>query len=234
MTRPVRVIDLSRTLRQGEPETSALPRFAAWWYARQDWGDAVNFQAMLVSEHTGTNVDAPRHILAEGETVDQLPVDAFFGPAVVLDLRHLEPLAEITPQVLGAVEAAASVEIRSGDIVLLMTKHDERHWEHRPKGYAKLKDRPALTVEAAEYLAAKGVKAIGVDTVSPDVSGSPLPVHRHLLGQGVLIIEALSDLDQIPAGRFLFVALPLKIQGGSGSPVRAVAVVGDLSNLIDS
>jgi kynurenine formamidase len=68
MSGEFRLIDLSRTLRPGGPETSALPRFATWWYARREWGDAVNFQAMLISEHTGTNVDAPLHVLDEGET----------------------------------------------------------------------------------------------------------------------------------------------------------------------
>jgi kynurenine formamidase len=233
MSESFQVIDLSRTLRPSGPESSALPRFATWWYARREWGDVVNFQAMLISEHTGTNVDAPKHVLDEGETIDQLPVDAFFGPAVTLDVSHLEPQAEITSQVLETAEAASTAEIRTGDILLLMTKHDERHWEDRPKGYAKLKNRPALTLEAAEYIAAKGVKAVGVDTVSPDVSGTPLPVHHYLLERGILIIEALSNLDQVPPGRFLFVALPLKIQNGSGSPVRAVAITGDLSSLLE-
>jgi kynurenine formamidase len=164
---------------------------------------------------------------------ERLPLDAFFGPAVILDITHLEPLAEITPQVFEAAQAASPSQVREGDILLLMTKYDERHWEERPKGYAKLKNRPALTLEVAEHIAARGVKAVGVDTVSPDVSGSPLPVHHYLLERGILIIEALSNLDKVPPGRFLFVALPLKIHGGSGSPVRAVAITGDLSSLIE-
>jgi len=230
----VKIIDLSRALKPGGPETTALPRFASWWYARCEWGDAVNFQAMLISEHTGTNVDAPKHVLDEGETIDQLPIDAFLGPSVVLDLRHLESLDDITPQIIQEAEAKLTSEIQPGDIVLLMTKYDELHWEPYPKGYAKLRNRPALTPDAADYLVQKRIKAIGVDTVSPDVSGSPLPVHQILLSHGVLIIEALSNLDQIPEGRCLFVALPLKIHGGSGSPVRAVAIVGDLSKWIGS
>jgi kynurenine formamidase len=223
----MRIIDLSRTLQPGMPETSALPRFASWWYSLQEWGDAVNMQAMLITEHTGTNVDAPRHVIRGGATVDQLAIESFVGPAQVLDLRGLEPMTPIGPEHLQRAEARLPSPIQAGDIALLMTKYDEQHWRVVPSAYAELKRRPALTEAGADHLMLKGIKAVGIDTVSPDVSGTTLPVHRALLGKGVLIIEGLKDLDLIPPGRCLFLALPLKICGGTGSPVRAVAIVGD-------
>lgn len=232
MTDP-QIIDLSRTLQPGMPETPALPRFSAWWYLQQSLGDAVDLQAMFITEHTGTNVDAPRHVIPEGETIDNLPLDAFIGPALVLDLRYLEPLSEITVEILQAAEAEAERTIEAGDIVLLMTGHDDRHWSLTPTVYRDMKKRPALTVGAADYLVEREIKALGVDTTSPDISGTPLPVHHRLLGNGVRIIEGLTRLDRIPPGKFFFMALPLKIHGGTGSPVRAIAVTGPLEALME-
>lgn len=160
-------------------------------------------------------------------------MDAFVGPAVILDHRRIEPLTEITLQALEAAEVASPVDVWAGDILLLMIKFDEQNWEHSPKAYAKLRNRLVLTVEVAEYIATKGVKSVGVDTVSPNVSRTPLPVHHYLMVRGILIIEALCNLDQVPTERFLIVALPLKIRGGSGSPVRAVAITGDISTLVE-
>ena len=79
-----------------------------------------------------------------------------------------------------------------------MTKHDERHWEHSPNAYAKLRNRLAVMIGSAECLIEKGIKTVGIDTYSPDVSGSNLPVHHNLMEQGILIIEALINLDRLP------------------------------------
>jgi len=226
------VVDLSRTLEIGMPQPMSLPRLGMWLCLRQDWGDQVNCQALLLAEHVGTNCDAPFHVLQDGATIDSLPADAFMGPAVLVDLRHVAPLSIIDRPEIQAWEAGSGVAIREADIVVLMTGFDDKHWRLSPNAAKELKRRPSLGMDAAEYLAGKGIAAIGMDTGSPDVSGTDLPVHRYLLGRGVLIIESLTNLDQIPGPRFLFIALPLKIRGGSGSPVRAIAVTGDLSGFL--
>jgi len=232
MAKRTQVIDISRALQPGLPESSALPRFALWWHSRQAWGDRTNFQAMLLAEHTGTNVDAPRHVVPRGATLDELGPAAFIGPALVLDLSHLKPLAPITPDELQAAEARAALRLRRGDIAVLMTRHDERCMRRKRGAADCLKKRPALTGAAAKFLAARRVKAVGMDTVSPDPSGAVLDVHRYLLERRILIIEGLSRLEAIGPGRFLFIALPLKIKGGTGSPVRAIAVTGDPAGLL--
>jgi len=218
-------IDLSQTLSMNMPQTSALPRLGMWWCSRHEWDDPINCQQLIISEHHGTNVDAPKHAVLEGLTIDELPVDAFSGPACVLDFSSKAHDSEITSDDIREAEAALPESIEAGDIVLLRTGFDERNMGRTPRQYSQLRGRPTLSLEAARYLASKKVKAVGVDTVSPDVSGSDLPIHRFLLGEGILIIECLTHLDELPVEKCLFIALPLKIEGGSGSPVRAIALV---------
>lgn len=224
--KPYTVVDLSHRLEMGMPSPGLLPRLGIWPCALQDWGDKVNCQAMIIAEHVGTNCDAPYHVLSDGATIDQLPVDAFMGPAVLVDMRAKRPQSTITADEIRAWEAQSGVEIRAGEIVVVMTGFDDKHWMPIPSVSNALKRRPALGMDAAEYLVSKQVKAVGMDTGSPDVTGTDLPVHRYLLGQGCLIVECLTNLHAIGASRFFFIALPLNIKGGSGSTCRAVALVG--------
>jgi kynurenine formamidase len=233
MPQGYRIVDLTHCLEPGMPMTRSLPRFGLWWHSRHSWGDKVSLQAMLITEHTGTNVDAPRHVVPDGKTLDDLPLDAFMGPAVVLDLRHVAPMTAISAEDIQEAEAKCSRPIQRGEIVLLMTGFDDRGWETKPSLYdTYLKQRPTLSVEAAEYLIGKGIKALGSDTHGPDASAPTMPLHSLLLGEGVILIEALSNLTEIQAERCLFIGLPLKITGGTGSPVRAIAVTGDLTGLL--
>jgi arylformamidase len=95
----------------------------------------------------------------------------------------------------------------------------------RPEDAAFLTDWPGLGSDCVQLLLERGVKAVGVDTLSPDVFGNATsPVHRALLGEGVVIVENLANLDRVPS-RFYLMALPLKIRGGSGAPCRASALV---------
>jgi arylformamidase len=227
-----RIVDLSHWLEPGMPMTKSLPRFALWWHSEHSWGDKVSLQAMLITEHTGSNVDAPRHVHPDGETFDEIPLDKFIGSAVVLDLRDQEPSSAITVEDLKASEAKSTTEIRPGDIVLLMTGFDDRGWELNPNLYdTYLKKRPTLSMEAAEYLVSKSIKGLGSDTHGPDASGSQLPLHKYILGEGVLLFEALTNLTAIGVDRCLFLGFPLKIRAATGSPIRAIAMVGDLAGL---
>ena len=100
-----------------------------------------------------------------------------------------------------------------------------RRWTTGPEGRRFLEDWPGLSGEAAEYLVGKGVSLVGCDTLAIDATVSTEnPAHYALLGNEVYIVENLKNLDRLPPF-CLFLALPLKIKGGSGSPVRAVALV---------
>jgi kynurenine formamidase len=100
-----------------------------------------------------------------------------------------------------------------------------RKWALRPDDVDFLTDWPGLGPDCVELLLERGVKAVGVDTLSPDVFGDTVsPVHRALLGEGVVIVENLANLSRLPP-RFYLLALPLKIKGGTGAPCRATALV---------
>lgn len=166
--------------------------------------------------HTGTHLDAPCHILEGAPALDDLAARRFVGPACVLDARglavvtreHLEPLAE-------TLRGCAFLLLRTGW---------EAHWG-TPRYFEGF---PCLSPGAAQWLGAQGLSGVGVDAISVDpVDSSALPVHRALLGAGLVLVENLCNLGALPEKDFLFSALPLPLAGGDGSPVRAVALVPD-------
>ena len=217
-------IDLSQPLFNGIPRASLLPRFVTWPCLSKQAGDSVNSNAQLFSDHTGTHVDAPRHIFDDGKTVDQYPVDAYSGRAIGLDLRECDGKA-ITAEAIQQAEKKACRPVEAGDIVLLVTNHSKL-WEATPNGYAYLKNRPWVDPEAAQYLIDKGIKAIGIDVGGPDPLGdSSHIIHNMLLSRDILIIESLANLESVMNRECMFLAFPLKLQGSTGSPTRAVAML---------
>ena len=171
-------------------------------------GDVANLTHLALGSHTGTHVDAPAHFIDGGATLEQIPLDRMVGEATVLDLRGR-----------AAIDAASlrAQGIHAGDIVLFKTDNSVL-WE-RPgfqEGFTY------LTADAAEYLVERRVKTIGIDYLSIERFGSQsFPVHRILLGNGVLVIEGLA-LGAIGAGSYLLSCLPLNLEGVDGAPARAV------------
>jgi len=223
----MKIYDLSRIYEMRMPQSMSMPRFAIWPCSSQDWGDRVNCNAMLLAEHVGTNCDAPYHVIKDGKSIYDLPVDAFIGPGVMLDFQEIEDKAIIHEEDIRRCENQQNIAIGEGQIILFHTGFDDKQWGLTPLSVKKLMDRPTLGEDAAYYLISKKVKAIGLDTGSPDISGASLTIHNILLNANVLIIESLCHLEQLPEKGFLFIALPLNIKGGSGSPVRACAFVFD-------
>ena len=221
--RNYRFVDLSQPLYNGIPLASVLPRFVLWPCLEKRVGDSVNSNAALISDHTGTHCDAPRHMFDDGKSVDQFPIDAYSGPAVCLDVRHRDGMA-ITADDVKEAEAQAFREIQAGDVVLLATNHS-RLWRETPEGYEYLKNRPWIDPSAAEYFVEKGIKAIGIDVGGPDPLGGTHIIHEMLLSRDILITESLCNLEQLIGKDFYFLAFPLKFTGSSGAPTRAVAML---------
>ena len=180
-----------------------------------------------MSEHTGTHMDAPLHFIPEGHAhygVDEIPLERLAGRAATIDATDLG-----MDDLLMRVEHIGSWEeehgsIEAGDRVLIRYGWDRR-WAAGPEGRRFLEDWPGLSGEAAGYLLAKGVSLVGCDTLAVDATiSTENPAHYALLGNEVYIVENLKNLERLPPF-CLFLALPLKIKGGSGSPVRAVALV---------
>ena len=173
---------------------------------------------LAFASHSGTHIDAPRHILREGKTIDQIPLEQFIGEAVVLDFSHKKSERAITSKDL---EGTA---IMPNDAVLFRTGWAEM-WG-TPEFY---EGAPHLTLDAADYLLSKGVRAVGADFPCVDPMeelrlGQRPPIHEKLLGEGLILLEQLANLEQITKERVTVIALPLKIKNGDGCPARIVAI----------
>lgn len=179
----------------------------------------VRLTHLAMATHMGTHVDAPLHFLAGGKAIDEIPLEAFCGPGTVLDVQR-EGVVALEREELEAV----GQDVRSGDVVLLHFGYAERF------GRPEYADHPYLSEGAADWLLERGVRMVGVDTVTPDLPGAHrpddyhFPVHMKLLGAEVLIMENVGPGIAALVGRRLEVlAVPLPVQGADGSPVMALA-----------
>jgi kynurenine formamidase len=184
---------------------------------------------LVVHEHNGTHVDAPAHFLKNARpaahvTIERVPLSQLLGRGARVDCRDLKAGEYVSKGRLEEWESSHGA-IEAGDIILFDFGWSE-NWGLRPNAEHYLENWPGVSMEAAKYLLSKQVAAIGVDTLSPDPPEAlrTEPIHPIVLEKQVLIVENLCNLDQLP-DFFLFLALPLKIRDGSGSPIRAVAMV---------
>jgi len=182
-------------------------------------------------EHYGTHVDAPAHFPPGKTTVDQIPAKQLFGPAVVIDVRA-ESGKDADYQ-LGASRVEEWEErhgrIPEGAIVLLRTGWASRWPDARKYRNQDAKGKmhfPGFSPGAAKLLIQRKVSGLGCDTLSIDHgASSDYPVHHLALGAGLYQLENLADLSELPErGAFLIVA-PIKLEGGSGGPVRVFALL---------
>lgn len=172
---------------------------------------------VTLATHTGTHMDAPAHILPGAVTLDQIAPDRFVGRSCVLDLDVGGP------SVPRSVLETQAVRLRDTTIVLLRTGWS-RHWGE-PEYFRGF---PTLAPDAAHFLVERGVGAVGIDAISFDtVDAADLPIHRILLGAGILLIENLTGLDLLPPAGFLLACLPLPLGDADGAPCRAVAVIDE-------
>ena len=207
----MKVYDISLTLRPhmpvypGESTPSLEPT------SDMGRGASYNVSRLTISTHTGTHIDAPRHFLADGASVDQIPVDVLVGPAHVLEMTVEQ---EITAADL---EAAA---IPPGTERILFKTRNSRLLDD----VDFRRDFVYLTLDAARWLVERGVRLVAIDYLSVEaMDADPNIVHQTLLRAGVVIVEGV-DLRRVAPGPYLLACLPLKLEGADGSPVRAVLV----------
>lgn len=196
-------------------------------------GHSSTSKLLQISDHSGTHVDAIAHFDPRpgAPTIDEMPLETFYGQAVCLDVSHVGPRGWIDAKDLGEACREHNIEIRPGDIMLIYAGHSDRTYGSP----AFLTDFPGLTPEAARWLAAKGVKNFGVEAISVDhpdrqvaAKEKAFPVHVVCRETGMTHMEGLVNLDKLVGqGRFQFVGFPLRLEGGTGSPIRAVAILGD-------
>ena len=188
-------------------------------------------------EHGGTHIDAPRHFSAKGNTVDQIPLEQLIGAAIVIDVTRQ---CESNRDYLVSVDDVNGWEKQNGQIptgaIVLLRTGFAKYWPDRVK-YMGTDERgagavaklhfPGLSPDTARWLTTnRTIKAIGLDTPSIDYGQSTLfESHQVLFAKNVPAFENLGDMSALPAKGFEVIALPMKIGGGSGGPVRIAAMV---------
>lgn len=205
---------------------------------------------LTLDEHCGTHFDAPTHFIPPPdsglphagplgrETGDTVDLGRLIGPAAVIDATELTDRGEggvspeITPEMIERWETAHGV-LAGGDVVLFRTDWDDRY-RPMPDGSAYVFDPfvlakgggwPTPGIPALQLLLDRGVRTVGLDGVSVGAAHDGAPPHQFGLGRGMLYIELLANLRRVPPRGALFVFLPIKIEGSTGGPGRAIAFV---------
>jgi kynurenine formamidase len=225
------IIDLSQEIFSGMPVFHSLPEVKITMYASHEQWDGIADSDVIspavnlleLGEHTGTHVDSLSHMAREyrGQTIETMPLEMFYTEGICLDLSHKKLGELIDTADLELALSESNLEIKSGDTVLLCTEHYRRTY-----GTNDWQNGPGISIDAALWLGQQKIAAFGVETMSPGVRDvSNKEVHRICGELGFTHYENMVNLYQlIGRGRFRFIGLPLRIRGGTGSPVRAVAV----------
>ncbi|EIM80724.1 putative cyclase [Stereum hirsutum FP-91666 SS1] len=178
-----------------------------------------NVTHISLGSHTGTHIDAPIHFIEGAATVTDLDLKMLVAPAVVVDVRGKKPRSIITWQDLEKYE-----ERLTEGVMLILCTGWSKYW-----GEAEYQASPRLDVDAARRVLDRGVRVLGIDTLSPDGNALPgevalHPVHKEVLGREAVIAENLNHLDELLGVKDPIVSiLPLRLDGCDGSPIRAVA-----------
>jgi len=210
----MRILDLTHSIQSGMPVYPGTPAVKVEPLAVMETeGFRENF--LSLTSHTGTHVDAPAHMLAQGKKLDEYAPGEFVGSARCLKVDGDGVTADWLEEQLFVMPGC--------DFLLFYTGWD-RYWgdEQYYRGY------PVIDAAAASRLARHGLKGIGLDTPSPDpLDSKDYPAHHALMGAGLLILENLKGLHRLPEKEFRLIALPLNVQESDGAPARVIALTGD-------
>ena len=184
--------------------------------------DGFTERRLNMVSHTGTHIDAPCHILQNAKSLTSFPPDKFIGPAMVIPCKGMK---EIGLEFIQTFET----QISKVDFIIFYTG-----WQDKWNTRSYFEDCPVPTREAAIWLTKFKLKGLGVDAFSLDkivpatiVTEENLPNHYIFLGKEILLIENLTNIDQLPEANFSFQCFPLKIENADGSPVRAIAIINE-------
>jgi arylformamidase len=174
-------------------------------------GDGLTLSKYTLGAHSGTHIDAPMHFVRDGASIDRVSLGPLIGPARVIDI----------PDGVQAITAAElnRHEWRGAPRVIFRTRSSLRGWMHSS---TFRHDFAYIAPDAAQLLADAGVQLVGIDYISAEQFGAPAPMtHRILLGKGIPIVEGLA-LEEVRAGDYDLIVLPMKVGGHEGAPARAV------------
>jgi kynurenine formamidase len=228
-----RLIDLSQEIYQGMPVYAGHLKTVVWQHHSHEetkplFDSEFSYQSLglMLCDHGPTHVDALSHLdtRPDAPTIDAMALDTFWGTGTCLDISDLDPREYCDSARLERALAQSPVELLPGDVLLLRTGAADTYGGTREY----VSEYPGLDASAADWLHDRQVKIFGVDSPSPD---NPIdrhyPVHLYCRREGVTHYENLANLGAVAGKRFTFFGFPLRIRGGHGSPVRAVAMVDD-------
>ncbi len=225
------IIDLSQEIFSGMPVYKSLPQVKISMHnSHEEWegikhpkNPTPSVYKLEMGEHTGTHVDAINHMAKQykDQSIDTMPLSMFYTEGICLDFSHKGLKELISADEIESACTKSNLEIKSGDTVLIHTDHYRKYFNS-----PNWSNGPGISIEAAEWLGSKKISAFGVETMSPGVPGISNKEVHHICGKmGFTHYENLINLHLLLGrGRFRFIGLPLKIRGGTGSPVRAVAI----------
>lgn len=186
--------------------------------------DPYSYQTnvLCMLDHVGTHMDAPIHYGPNGTSIDNVPLAMCMGKAVCFDFTHVPDLGEIDAEDMNLAEQKAGVKV-NGHIVLMNTGIHKRYYPNKEMCFK----HPGLTAAATHWLADRGSKLHGVEGPSTDRPiDNTYPSHRVCRDRDLAHVEWLVNLEELVGkGEFMFYAAPLKIKSGSGSPLRAFAIL---------
>ncbi|MFV9551733.1 cyclase family protein [Algibacter sp. PT7-4] len=225
------IIDLSQEIYEGMPVYKDLPQVKISIHnTHEEWNGDFNattktpaVHKLELGEHTGTHVDAINHMAKQykGQSIDTMPLSMFYTEGICLDFSNkgFNELIEVN-DIIHACKKQ-NLTIKKKDTVLLYTNHYRNAF-----GTNNWSNGPGISIEATRWLGNQKISAFGVETMSPGVPKKGNKEVHYICGElGFTHYENLINLHKlINKGRFKFIAFPLKIKGGTGSPVRAVAV----------
>ena len=206
-----RITDLTLPLRGGDRGVQIEP-------TRRLEPDGWNASTLSLYSHCGTHMDAPVHFGVGKQAIDMLPVEKLMGPAWVVDVRPISPRALI------GVEHVRSIADRfqAGQSILVCTGWSDHYGQDRYR-----EELPRISLELAKWCADSGVQMLGVEPPSvADINNMEelTAVHKILFEGGVIVVEGLANLASLRTTQVTFIALPLRISEGDGSPARALAI----------
>jgi kynurenine formamidase len=221
------IVDLGHELYTGMPCYAA--NVTAFWTVddfdstrrTSEGRRALHNKMMLLSEHTGTHLDAPSHFDEDGLSVDQVPLQNLILPGHLLDVSHKRAHEPIEPQDLIDAERASGKTINPGTAVVLRTGQDV-NWGTKDF----FTERPHVTDKSALWLVERGITLFCTDLIAIDNPDEWWePTHTAFLKGGVPMVQQLNNLGRLVGREFTFIVLPLPMRGGTGCPVRPVALL---------
>ena len=213
----MKLIDLTLTISKSTPTFPGSPKtqFILWSTLKDD---GYNLELLFLSSHTGTHLDAPYHFVKNGIKIHQIPLDRLLGNAILIKIKRGKNQA-ITKNDLILFEKKYGSIPKHSSIIF----HTE--WQKNLNSDFYFINNPGLSESSAKYLASKEINLVGIDSPSIDLGkDKTFRVHKILAKNNILIVENLSNLNQISSKKFDFVILPLKLKDATGSPVRAIAI----------